>query len=327
MIVVAAVLGVVTVGTAGYWLIEAEQNISFFDALYMTVITISTVGHEAVWNLSRAGQVWTIGVIAFEIVTVSYAFTSLVTLVISGELRSMRVRRKMDKAIEQSSSHVIVCGFGGMGRMVTAELRARDVSVVIIEIDAALEPKLRTADVTYIVGDATDETTLLGAGLMRAKALVTALPSDADNVYTALTARTLHPDLLVVARAEQPTTEAKLLRAGATRVVCPQVIGATKIANLLTRPNVVDFIEVADKGVDLGIDEFVISPRSPVVGKTLSQTELRARTGATVVAIKRADGEALISPGADTRLAEHDTVILVGPAGMSSRLTDLELPE
>lgn len=322
-----AVLAVVFVGTAGYMMIEADRNIGFLDAAYMTVITVSTVGHETVWTLSRPAKLWTIGVIAFGVVTVSLAFTSLVSLVVSGELRSLRERKKMDKALEQVRHHVIVCGFGRMGGLVAQELQRRDVPLVVVENQRDLEIDLRAARMKFVIGDATEESTLLRAGLTRARALVIGLPTDADNVYVVLTARTLRPDLTIVARAEQPSTEAKLIRAGATRVICPQVIGATKIANILTRPTVVDFVDVANRGVDLEIDEYVVGDQSPLVGKTLRDSRIRHTTGSLVVAIKRADGEALVGPDPDARLGARDTLILVGPAGVSSRLEAIESAE
>ncbi len=324
---ILAVLAVVFVGTAGYMVIEADRDIDFLDAVYMTVITVSTVGYEAVWKLSRPAKIWTIGVIAFGVVTVSLAFTSLVSLVVSGELRSLRERKKMDKALKQVHDHVIVCGHGRMGELVAEELHRRDVPLVVVENKPKHEADLREAHLQFVIGDATDENTLLRAGLMQARAIVIGLPTDADNVYAVLTARTLRPDLTIVARAEQPSTEAKLIRAGATRVVCPQVIGATKIANILTRPTVVDFVEVASRGVDLEIDEYVIGDQSPLVGKTLRDSRIRRTTGSLVVAIKRADGESLVGPDPDSVLGAGDTLILVGPAGVSSRLKALDSAE
>ena len=321
---ILAVLVVLFVGAAGYMIVEMEHHPSFLDALYMMVITISTVGYGEVFPLSHGGQLWTIVVITFGIVTVSYAFTSLLTLVVGGELRFLRERKKMDKAIEHLSGHVIMCGYGRMGALVIRELRERGIPVVVVEKERTLEPDLRDAQVPFVIGDATEEDTLLQAGLKRASALVIVLRSDADNVYITLTAHTLCPNLVIVARAEQPTTEAKLTRAGATRVVCPQVIGATKVANILTRPTVVDFVEVANKGVDLELDEYEVSDQSPLVGRSLRDSHVRRKTGAIVIAIKRADGEALVNPDPDAHLEAKDTLILVGPAGVSSRLDKIE---
>ncbi len=324
---ILAVLAVVFVGTAGYMIIETERDIDFLDAAYMTVITVSTVGYEAVWKLSRPAKLWTIGVIAFGVVTVSLAFTSLVSLVVSGELRSLRERKKMENALKQIRDHVIVCGYGRMGGLVAEELHRCDVPLVVVENKVTHEVDLRAARMQFVIGDATEESTLLRAGLMRARAIVIGLPTDADNVYVVLTARTLRPDVTIVARAEQRSAEAKLIRAGATRVICPQVIGATKIANILTRPTVVDFVEVAIRGVDLEIDEYVIGDQSPLVGKTLRDSRIRHTTGSLVVAIKRADGEALVGPDPDSLLGARDILILVGPAGASSRLKAIDSAE
>lgn len=321
-----AVVSVFFIGTAGYMLIEERatgQQPPFIDAAYMTVITLSTVGYGEVWELSEAGRAWTIGVIAFGIMTVSYALTSLVTLVVSGEFRSLREKKKMDKTIEHMRNHIIICGYGRMGALVVDELRRRRMPVVVVESEPTAEADLRLGGIPFVIGDATEDTVLFHAGLKRARALVICLPTDADNVFITLTAHTLRPDLFIVPRAEHTTTEAKLKRAGASRVVCPQIIGAMKISDILTRPTVVDFVEVANKGVDLEMDEYVISDDSTLVGKSLRDAHVRRKTGATVVAIKRADGETLVSPDPDAVVARRDTLILIGPTGVSSRLEEM----
>ena len=320
-----AVLAVVFVGAAGYMMIEGEPDLTFFDAIYMTVITVSTVGYSEPWVISHAGRLWTMIIIAFGVVTVSYAFTSLVTVVVSDEFRFERERKRMTQSIDRLKNHVILCGYGRMGGLVAHELVRRGVPTVIVDASRELKEVLGDLDLPFIVGDATDEDVILQAGIMRAQAMVVALPSDADNVYVTLTAHTLRPELTIVARAEQPTTEAKLRRAGATRVVCPQAAGAMNVANILTRPTVVDFVELANKGVDLEIDEYQIGERSPLVGKTLRAAHVRGHTGAMVVAIKRADGEAIFSPDPDAVLASGDTLILVGQTGVSSRLDKVEI--
>lgn len=323
ILAVLALIAVILVGTAGYMVIEEEQQLSVLDALYMTVITVSTVGYKEAFPLSRGGQIWTILIITFGVGTVTYAFSSVVSLAVSGDLRSERARKKMDLKINRLQGHVIICGYGRMGQFVMEELRKRKVPIVIVEIDPGLEGQLQESDTTYVIGDATEEETLFRAGVTRARSLVTGLPSDADNVYITLTAHALCPDLQIVSRAEQPSTQDKLLRAGANKVVCPQVIGATKIANILTRPSVVDFVEIADQGVDLEIDEYVLGKNSPLVGRTLIEASIREKFGATVVAVKRADGEALVTPDPHSVLAVNDTLILVGAAGISQRLSNI----
>lgn len=317
------VMATLLVGAAGYMWIEHDLGISFLDALYQTVITVSTVGFSEVWTMSDAGRIWTIGVIAFGIAAVSYAFTSLITMVISEEFRSLRGQMKMQKKIELLTNHVVLCGAGRMGSLTAKELASRNVPVVVIDNRSDAEEELKAAEIHLIRGDATDEEVLLQAGLLRARALVIALPSDADNVFVSLTARAINPDLMIIARAEQPSTETKLIRAGATRVVCPHTTGAIKVANVLTRPSVVDFMDLASKGVDLEIDEYVVADASPLVSATLREAHVRSRTGAIVIAIKRADGESIVNPEPDAVMAAGDTLILAGPVGVSGRLAAL----
>lgn len=320
---IIALLGVVFVGTIGYMVIEEDRPLSFFEAMYMTVITVSTVGYEEVWRLSPGGRLWTIVIVVFGIGTVSVAFTSLITLFVSGELRIGRERKKMEAMIGKMHDHILLCGYGRMGRMVVKELMRHRIPVVVLEIQSEQENDLREAGVPFLIGNATEEELLIQAGLMNARALVTALPHDVDNVYITLTAHTLQPNLQIIARAEQPATESKLKRAGATRVICPQVMGATRIANVITRPNVVDFFEVGNKGIDLEMEEYSIGQKSVLAGRTLGDSPLRRKTGASVVAIRRADGQTIYNPDPDATLEAGDTLILVGPAGVSSLLDTL----
>jgi len=324
ILAIAILVGVFFVGTVGYMTIEEDPAPSFSDAAYMTAITLSTVGFGEMWKLSPAGRLWTLGIIAFGIGTVYFAFTALVTLFISGELREARGRKKLDETIAKMSNHVILCGYGRMGTLTVTDLRDRGMPVVVVELDKGREPDLLKAGVPYLMGDATEEDLLIRAGLKRATALVAILPHDADNVFITLTAHTLRPDLRVVARAEQPATEKKLKLAGADRVICPQIIGAMRITNLLTRPNVVDFVEMANKGIDLELDEYVIGDGSKLCGVSLKDSIVREKTGATVVAIMHEDGKTLFNPDPETMLRAHDTLIIIGPAGASERFDRLE---
>lgn len=319
-----ALLGVFVVGTTGYLIVEQDPRPSLGDAAYMTVITLSTVGFGEVWELSPRGKLWTIGVISFGIITVSYAFTSMIALFVGGELRSQREVRRMDKRLESLTGHVILCGYGRTGSMVVRELARYGLDSVVIESNREIEPELREAKLPYLIGDSTDENKLIEAGVMRATALVAALPHDADNVFITLTSHTLNPGLRIIARAEQPSTEAKLLCAGATRVICPQIIGARRMAALLARPNAVDFVESISEGVHLEMDEYRIDEDSSLCGRTLRESLVQDNSGGSVVAIKRADGEIMFNPYADTNLAAGDTLIVVGPTGLSTRLERME---
>ena len=229
----------------------------------------------------------------------------------------------MQQKIDQLRDHVILCGFGRMGTITARMLTEKGADVVVVEFNESVRAELDAAGMLYVLGDATEEETLIAVGLQRARALVSALAGDADNVYVTLTARGLSPTLHIVSRAEQPTTEAKLRRAGADRVICPQVIGATRVADILMRPHVVDFFEVAARGVDLELDEYTIGSDSVLKDVKLRDSGLRQKTGAMVVVVKRSDGTSVFQPGPDEVLREGDQLILVGRAGTSARLDSL----
>ncbi len=317
-----AVVAVFAISTIGYHVLcEA----SFSDSAYMTIITLSTVGHHEIIPLDGGGRLWTSLMIVFGIATISVAFTSLLTVLVSGNLLRLRGRYRMETRVSHLEKHVIICGGGRMGMLTAADLKQRRVPLVIIEQDPTVADELESKGYLYALGDATDEETLVSAGLSRARALVAVLPRDSDNVYISLTARGLHADLQIVSRAEHPSTEIKLKRAGADRVVLPHVVGATRIANLLTRPSVLDFLELAGEGMDLEVDEYVIAEQSRMKNKTLRSSGLRQEAGVTVVAIKKADGAMIFSPDPDELIESADTLIMVGPAGASSRLDRMGL--
>lgn len=320
MLSLLALLGVFIGGTVGYM---AVAGASITDAAFMTVITVSTVGYREEVPLDNAGRLWTAVVIFFGIGVVSVAFTSLLTLFVGGEIRATLGRHKVQAKIDQLEGHVILCGFGRMGALAARKLKDNGAQVVVIENRKASRPDLEAAGMLYVIGDATEEETLKTAGLMRAGSLVTILATDADNVFVALTVRGLRPNLQIISRAEQPGTEVKLRRAGANRVICPQIIGATRIADVLTRPNVVDFFEVAARGVDLELDEYRVGPGSPLRDTTLRDSDLRRRTGAMVVAIRRADGTSHFHPEPDELIREGDLLVLIGQAGTSLRVDEL----
>jgi len=315
---VLALIGVFVVGTGGYVLLE--DGIGLGDAAYMTIITISSVGYGEAWKLDSIGKVWTALVIVFGIGTASLAFSSLLTLLVSGEVRTVRGRLRMQAKIDAMTNHVIVCGYGRTGSLAADDLVRKSIPVAVVESDPAVIPQIEEAGLSFLAGDATEDETLYKAGLMRARVLIATLATDADNVYVTLTARGLRPDLRIIARAEHPGTEVKLRRAGANNVVCPQIVGAARIANLVARPHVVEFIEVAAEGVGLEVSEHTISAVSSFKGKSLRESDFRRRAGGMVVAIKRADGTMVFSPAPDDFIHEADTLIVIGTAGVAERL-------
>lgn len=322
---VLLVLAVFMVGTAGY-MVLGKPTPNFADAAYMTVITVSTVGFEEVWPLTPVTRLWTMGVITVGIATVTYAVTSLVALIVSGELLQEREKRRLMKTIEQLEGHAILCGYGRAGAMVTSELQRQGLPLVVLDNDRELETPLKLDHIPYIVGDATSEELLLQAGIMRAFALVATLSNDADNVFITLTANALRPDLRIIARAELPATEAKLRRAGAKHVICPAIMGARRMAALILRPGVVDFAETVAGGIELETDEFTVRDGSPLVDKTLRESNIRNLSGANVVAIRRADGQTLYNPDPNSVIHKGDTLVLVGPWGISEKLRLIEQP-
>ncbi len=317
-----AVVVVFVGSTIGYhWITGAELG----TCAYMTVITLSTVGYQEAIPLDENGKLWTCLTIVVGIGTLSVAVTSLFAVLLSGELLRLRGRSRMKAQIDSLERHVIICGGGRMGALTAAVLKRRGTSLVIVEQDPVVIHDLAEKGTPCVEGDATTEETLLAAGLERARTLVAVLPRDSDNLYISLTARGLRENLLIVARAEHPSTEIKLKRAGADRVILPHVVGANRIANIVTRPGVVDFFETAAEGVDLEMDQYVVSEHSAIKNKTLRESGLRQRAGVIVVAIKKADGTMLFSPSPDQIIEPADTLIMVGRAGTSVRLDRLGL--
>ncbi|MCK4602332.1 MAG: TrkA family potassium uptake protein, partial [Phycisphaerae bacterium] len=247
----------------------------------------------------------------------------IASMVIEGQVRRVFGRRQLERKIGTLSGHVIVCGYGRMGEMVTGELIQAGRNVVVVDSAPERTAQAEQAKLLYVLGDAQDETVLTAAGIDEAEALIAALPNDPDNVFVTLSARQANPSLRIIARAQQASTQDKLLKAGATRVVCPQIIGASRLADIVLRPAVVDFFETAHLGPDLEMDELKLGARSGLLGKTLQELALPRTIGAHIMAVRRADGEAIYQPTPDLRLGVGDTLILVGKRGVAAAVRKL----
>ena len=313
-----ALLGMFVIGAEGYVVLT---DAPWGDAAYMTLITLSTVGFKEAMDLGPTGRIWTAVVIVFGVGVVSVAYASLLTLFVGGEIRDVVGRRRVQSKIAQLRGHTVLCGFGRMGALAARMLKQDGAEIVVVEAKKTLRPDLETAGLLFVIGDATEEETLQAAGLARAGALVSTLPSDADNVYVALTARGLHPDLHIVTRAEQPATEHKLRRAGANRVVSPNSIGARRMALLAIRPAVVDFIDTVTfrRGRELQMENIVILENSPLIGQTIDS--VRQKSKANILAINRRTGKLLTNPPGEEVFELGDRLVIMGTV---DQLTTLE---
>ncbi|MFO0775358.1 MAG: NAD-binding protein [Nitrospiraceae bacterium] len=312
---IAAVLSVVVAGTVGYVLIEGW---SVFDALYMTITTVATVGFQEVHPLSEQGRVFTLGLIVSGVGTLLYVLGELGRVLIDGEVRRVLGQYRADTKVKTLNGHYIVCGYGRMGRRVVKELQAKPRPFLVIEKNPAALAGLADAGILAIEGDATQDEVLLDAGIERAKGLVSVARTDMENLYIVLTARGLNKDLYIVARAGEEGSEQKLLRAGANRVSSPYLIGGAQMAHALIRPAALDFLELATQSehLDLQMEEFVVQD-ARFDGQTPCACGLQDDRGLMLVAVKRQSGHMEFNPGHDVKLSVGDTVIALGePASL-----------
>jgi len=306
------------IGTAGYMVIE---GVGAWDAFYMTAITLTTVGYREVFPLSRGGEAFTVFILVAGLGLILLVATSIGRAVVEGELQALVGDRRRTRMIETMSSHEIVCGWGRMGKAVVAELRRAGRQVVVIEQQAEKIERLRQTDIPCIAGDATAENVLVSAGIQRARGLVACLNDDAHNVYTVLTARSLNSTLMIVARAGEEGADARLVRAGADRVVNPYQHSGIRLAHVLLKPTVVDFLDLSRgaAGSDLELEQVRLAQSSELSGNTLGEADLRHRCGVGVVAIER-DGHLTPNPEAAFRLEAGDLLVVLGRRGELDRL-------
>lgn len=309
-------------GTFGYILIEGWP---LADSFYMTIITISTVGFQEVKILSEGGRIFTACLIIFGIGTFGYGFANIAAFFIEGEFKELIRTRKMEKIIENIANHIIICGYGDEGRHAGEELSLSRVPFIIIEKNLELTEKLREEGLMVLHGDATQDHVLLKAGVAVAKGLIAAAPEDSVNVFVALTARGFNPDLQIIARAAEESTAAKLFRAGANKVISSAEIGGRRMASMLIRPKVVNFLDVimSDQELALRLEEVNIGEKSSFLGKSIRDLHIRGRTGTMVVAYHR-EGQAIqINPPADTVFQDGDVLIVLGNEKQVGQLQEI----
>lgn len=299
-------------GAFGYMILE---NTGFWMGMYLTVITVFTVGYGDIVPIHPSGRVFTVFLVISSVSFVMYTFSKITETMIEGELRGLYKRRKMNKQISRLRDHYIVCGFGRIGKEICKILQEHHRPFLVIEKDEEESKSLDELQYMRLEGDAADDDVLQSAGIDRAKGLVSVVASDADNLYITLTARGLNPSLYIMARSSGgPGVQTKLKRAGASKVISPYSIGARRMAHLIVRPTVSDFIDLTMRAgeLDLMMEELKVSAASHLNGKNLIESEIRKKYDVIVVAIKRQDGVMLFNPRSETVIMAGDILIVLG---------------
>jgi voltage-gated potassium channel len=310
---VGALIMMVLMGGVGYMLIEGY---SLIDALYMTVITISTVGFREVFPLSDGGKLFTVLLIIFSFGIFGYVITSITRLVVEGALQQSYKQYQVKKKIVKLEDHVIVCGFGRNGYQACVELQEHGEKFVILEKrENVVNRILEDPSLLYVQGDASSEEVLEVAQIRKAKALITALPNDADNMFVVLTAREMNPKLKIISRASEFRSDIKLRHAGATNVIMPDRIGGQRMAKLVTQPDVVEFVEyiLLQKSKEVKLTEVECSSMSAEnEAKTIQELELRKKTGANLMGLKTPEGTYIFNPSPQIKISPEDKLFILG---------------
>ncbi len=311
-------LMVIAGGTLGYHLIE---HTSLLDSAYMTVITISTVGFREVVPLSGPGRIFTMALILIGVGLIGYSFTRITSFFIEGELQRIIRGRKMEKVISKMKNHIIVCGYGRMGHDVAAILAQNEKDVVVVEMELEAD----SDDIALLRGDATEDQVLLDAGIERAEAVVACLSSDADNVFLTLSAKTLNPAIRVVSRAISGGSVGKLRRAGANEVICMHEISARRMATVLIQPNLVNLVDIMApaRNIFLEVGEIQVDNNEEILAKSISEINLKRRTGALILAVRQGNGKVLFNPDSDYKMQSGDTLIIMGEREQIERVSGI----
>ena len=316
------ILGIFIVGATGFHFIEGWP---WFDGLYMTLITMTTVGYGEIHPLSHTGRIFNVFLILASVLAGGFLVAAFTQAMLEFELGLVLGRRRMEREIAKLTGHYIVCGAGRVGRTVARELRANGAAFVVLEKEQPRAEWAIQENIPVIIGSASNEETLQRARIEHAAGLIAAVTSDAENLYIVLTARGMRPDMKIIARASEEEAAPKLLRAGATQVVSPYHFVGRRIAHLLLRPHVIDLIETAfgPDRLDVQIEEVHVPENSPIVGKTLATAEIRRKTGVLVLALKHPDGTLTFNPDLDAKIQPGDCLIAIGSADHLAKLETL----
>jgi len=313
-----ALVALITLGTLGFRLLEP---LTLLDSLYLTVMTVATVGYGDVHPASPAGRGFATVFMLVSVAVVGFLLSTAIQALVQSEIVAAYGQRRRHREISKLRNHFIICGAGRIGSRIIRELQRRDEPFIVIEHDQQQIANLIEENVLVLVRDATLEETLREAGVEHARALAACLPDDADNVYVVLTARGLNNDLHIVARAIESQAKPKLIRAGANRVIAPIIIGSERMVQALTKPGVADFVEsIAAEDLDLDFEEVVVAPASAYAGQKLRDTNIRSDLDVVIVAVRRRGGEMAFNPAGDSHIEAGDMLIAIGRADSLAQL-------
>lgn len=309
------------VGVAGFMVIE---EYGFWEAVYMTVITISTVGFNEVKPLTFEGRIFTVILIMSSFGTFAYTITELTKYVIDGEFRRLLLHYRVDRTINKLKGHTIICGYGRNGKQAYHTLMDNNVECVVVEKERTLVTELMDSDkVLYVEGDATHDEVLIRAGIKEAEALITTLPNDADNLFVVLTARVNNPNIKIISRASEDNSDTKLRHAGVDNVIMPDKVGGAHMAQLVVKPDVVEFIDLltGQASVDTHIEEIKCKdlPES-YIGKSIMDLNVRKNWGANIVGFKKEDGNYVFNPSPGTQIQKGSKLFVLGTSAEISNM-------
>jgi voltage-gated potassium channel len=299
------------IGTFGFHIIEGW---SLSESLYTTVTTLSTVGYGDFYPQTEKGRIFTIILIIFGVGTMLYTVVLFTETMVEARFRSILGRGRLEKMLKKLNDHYIICGCGRIGYLICKELLAEKIDFVVVDNNQETIQKIEEEGFVYYKGDASQDKTLIAAGIKRAKGIVCALPTDPENLYVILTAKELNPNIYILSRSEEMESEHRLLRAGADRVMSPYTLGGMRMAMAITKPAMLDFIEITTRrqSLELRMEELAICDGSPFIGKSLEESEIRHLYGLIIVAVKKDTGKMIFNPLANYIISNGDKLIALG---------------
>lgn len=302
---------VMIAGTLGFYFIE---DWGFLDSFYTTITTITTVGYGDFTPRSATGKIFTIVIIIFGVGTMLYSFSLITEIIIESRLRMILGRDKVQKKIDKMDNHYIICGCGRIGFLICRELAGEKIPFVVVDNNPEVIQKIQDEGFIYCKGDATQDKTLIDAGIKRAKGIVCVLPTDAENLYVILTAKELNHEAYILSRSEEEESEHRLIRAGADRVMSPYTLGGSRMAMAILRPAMLDFIEITTRrqSLELRMEEIAICDNSLLIGQSLEASGIRENYGLIIVAVKKDSGKMIFNPLASYIIANGDRLIAMG---------------